>query len=47
MTNQRIKPKFISLEGIGGALYLRESYDLSSFSSKCKSVFINLNGLAK
>lgn len=47
MTNQRIKPKFITLEGMGGALYLCNSNDLSSFCSKCKSVLINLIGLAK
>jgi len=45
MTNQRVKPKFITLEGMDGDLYSREPYKLSSFSSKCKSVFINLTGL--
>ena len=45
MTNQRIKPKFITLEGMDGTLSSREPYQLSFFSSKCKSVFISLIGL--
>ncbi len=45
MTNQCVKPELMTLVGMDGALYLSEPYELSSFDSKYKSVFISQIGL--
>lgn len=49
MTSKRIKSKVITIESINDGLnsrkYLFKSDELSSFSFKCKSAYIDLIGL--
>ena len=49
MTNQRIKPTFMTLAAKEGALYfnkhLCKSCELFFFGANCKSAFVNLIGL--